>query len=476
MKSLKFPLALAALALASCASTVKPYDYSATTNATDEIARLDSEMATALSHQVNVLSPKHYADARKKLDEAKKDSQNRKSNATVLEDLGYAKSHLDAANEVAPRVEAALPEVCKARSDALSAEAVRLRNADLIDADQEFKKTAQDFESGTPTVSVEKRGDLQKKYLDVELAAIKINYLDQPKALIEAAKKMGAKKYGESTLASAEAKYQAAERTIESDRHNSIAIAQATNDATNEAKRAIEITRMAKGVKAQSPEETAIAMEAKRNEAARAAAIAERDSALKTDQLQGAHATIQGQKAVITATDAANAELEREKRFNTSFESARAMFTDSEADVYRQGDNLIVRLKSMRFPTNSAELPDSSYDVLKKVKDVITSMDADHISVEGHTDSIGTPAKNLALSNRRAETVAKYFIAEQSLPADRVSWKGFGDTRPLVSNKTANGRAQNRRVDVVITAAKPEKVPSSLSSATRAEPATTTQE
>ncbi len=462
-------LAIAALVLSACASSGKKYDYPPTTNATAEIDNLESQMSTALRGQVNVLSPNHYAEARKKLDEAKKENQDRKSNADVLDDLGYAKANLDAANEVAPRVESALPEVTKAREDALAADAVRLRNADLIDADSAFKKTSADFEKGNPTVSLKDRGNLQKKYMDVEVAALKANYLGESKALIEAAKKMDAKKYASTTLASAEAKYQDAERTIETDRHNSTAIAQTANAAATEAKRAVEITRLAKGVKNESPEEAAIAMEAKRNEAARNAAEAERNAA----RLSTARETIRDKNSEISAINADNSQLTGEKRFNEAFKTAQNSFSADEAEVYRQGDNLVVRLKGMPFPSGRSELPDSSFVVLNKVKDVIATLGAEKVVVEGHTDAAGSKTKNQALSQKRADAVAKYFVAEKAVPSEQIEAKGYGDTRPLASNKSKDGRAQNRRVDIIISPEKPasnaksETTPSSASSATR---------
>jgi len=474
MKTHLSVLAVSLAVLAACASSsVKKYDYPATTNATEEIRNLESEMTTAVHNQVDVLAPNHFAAAREKLDDAKKESQNRESNADILEDLGYAKAHLDAANASAPRAEAAMPEVLKARNDALAAEAVRLRNADLIDADQALKKTTEDFENGTPTVSVEKRGELQRKYLDVELAATKVNYLDQARALLEAAKKMGAEKYAEKTYDSAKAKYQAAARTIESDRHNTAAIVRASDEATVEAKHAIEITRLAKGMKEESPEEAAIALDAKRNEAARNAAMAERNA----DRLANARDTIRDKNSEIAATDAERARLAKEARFNQAFETARASFSPDEAEVYRQGDNLVVRLKSMKFPVGRAELPASSFAVLDKVNNVITTLGAEKVVVEGHTDATGSHAKNQTLSEKRADAVAKYFVAEDALPQDKIDAKGFGDSKPLASNKTAQGRAQNRRVDIVISAANPtmantnsseDRTSSSMSSATRA--------
>ncbi len=70
--------------------------------------------------------------------------------------------------------------------------------------------------------------------------------------------------------------------------------------------------------------------------------------------------------------------------------------------------------------------------------------------VEGHTDSVGNDTMNLALSERRANSVRDYLLASTILPGSQVRALGYGETRPVANNETAEGRAMNRRIDVVI--------------------------
>ena len=70
------------------------------------------------------------------------------------------------------------------------------------------------------------------------------------------------------------------------------------------------------------------------------------------------------------------------------------------------------------------------------------------VVVEGHTDSIGSDAYNMKLSQRRAATVRDYMV-ENGISPSRIKTEAFGKTKPIASNKTAAGRAQNRRVDIV---------------------------
>ena len=70
--------------------------------------------------------------------------------------------------------------------------------------------------------------------------------------------------------------------------------------------------------------------------------------------------------------------------------------------------------------------------------------------VEGHTDSTGSPGKNQELSQERAQAVASYFQSN-GMESGKVEAVGYGFKKPLTSNKTKAGRAQNRRVDIIIT-------------------------
>ena len=80
----------------------------------------------------------------------------------------------------------------------------------------------------------------------------------------------------------------------------------------------------------------------------------------------------------------------------------------------------------------------------------LAGIDVEVIIATGHTDSIGTEAYNQKLSMRRAEAVKAYLVGK-GIPGERISIDGKGETQPVADNKTKEGRAQNRRVEVEIT-------------------------
>jgi outer membrane protein OmpA-like peptidoglycan-associated protein len=72
------------------------------------------------------------------------------------------------------------------------------------------------------------------------------------------------------------------------------------------------------------------------------------------------------------------------------------------------------------------------------------------IFIEGHTDSYGSDETNMRLSQQRAEAVSNYLSSELGVPSFRMSAVGYGETRPIANNETAQGRERNRRIDVRI--------------------------
>jgi outer membrane protein OmpA-like peptidoglycan-associated protein len=111
---------------------------------------------------------------------------------------------------------------------------------------------------------------------------------------------------------------------------------------------------------------------------------------------------------------------------------------------------LIVTLSSALFDTGKSVLKPGAKATLGRIaKQLQTNPDL-RISVEGHTDNIGGVAMNQTLSEKRAEAVRAYLVS-QGVPADRITAVGHGEEQPVASNKTAAGRQQNRRVELIIT-------------------------
>ena len=118
--------------------------------------------------------------------------------------------------------------------------------------------------------------------------------------------------------------------------------------------------------------------------------------------------------------------------------------------VTRVGDDIILNMpENITFDSGRAEIKPNSYDVLNSVSLVLNEFDRSIVDVYGHTDNVGSDEANFDLSIKRAEAVANY-LAGQRVNPRRLSLQGFGETRPVASNGTPDGRAQNRRVEIKI--------------------------
>ncbi|SMC96500.1 OmpA family protein [Pedobacter africanus] len=112
------------------------------------------------------------------------------------------------------------------------------------------------------------------------------------------------------------------------------------------------------------------------------------------------------------------------------------------------GKNMV--LKNIFFNTNEYQLLPASVTELTTLAQLLTNNATLHIEVQGHTDNVGNNLQNEKLSLQRARSVYDYLIANKIAP-ERLTFKGYGETKPVVSNDTEAGRKQNRRTSFVVT-------------------------
>ena len=104
-------------------------------------------------------------------------------------------------------------------------------------------------------------------------------------------------------------------------------------------------------------------------------------------------------------------------------------------------------LRSVHFDFDKSTIRPDAAPVLNEAVATLKAEGGIAVIVEGHTDSVGTDAYNQKLSHRRADAVRQYLV-KHGIPANRITTEGFGESRPVASNDTADGRAQNRRVEL----------------------------
>ncbi|MBL9104228.1 MAG: DUF4398 and OmpA-like domain-containing protein [Myxococcales bacterium] len=182
-------------------------------------------------------------------------------------------------------------------------------------------------------------------------------------------------------------------------------------------------------------------------EAARAAGAAKTKA-----ELEQTKAALADQQAQNQQTSAA-LEAEKKQREEAERRAAQANADLARIAAVKQEDRgtVITLSGSVLFASNKYELLPAAQAKLNQVADALLQNDPDStFVVEGHTDSQGKAALNQTLSENRARAVRDYLVSH-GVAADRITSQGYGPTRPVADNTSAEGRANNRRVEIVIS-------------------------
>jgi outer membrane protein OmpA-like peptidoglycan-associated protein len=232
--------------------------------------------------------------------------------------------------------------------------------------------------------------------------------------------------------------------------------AKARQDAIDEANRrkAAEDARV-QAEKARAQAQAAQA-DAERMKAEAEKARLEAEAARKDADAARAAAEQQKQALAVEA-DKARKAAEESDRLRQEAEKEKA---DLRAQLLQQlnavlatrdtARGLIASMSDVLFKTGSFELLSGARERLAKVSGIVIAHPGLHLEVEGHTDAVGSDEYNQKLSENRAGAVRDYLVS-QGIPADAIVSRGLGKTQPVASNDTAEGRQQNRRVELVLS-------------------------
>ena len=273
------------------------------------------------------------------------------------------------------------------------------------------------------------------------------------RAAVEAAAK-------EATETAEEARLMAVKQKAEDEAQAAAAAreAKARADAEAEAKRRTEAeTARAQAEAARAEAEKAKAEALKMKQEAEAAA---QEAARQKAEAEKATAEAVAQQQVLAAeTDkarqaAAQSESLRQKAEDEKQE-LRARLLQQLNSILATRDSargLVANMSDVLFRSGSFELLPGARERLAKVSGIVLAYPSLHVAIEGHTDSIGTDDYNQQLSERRAQAVRDYFV-QQGINSAAVEAHGYGKSEPIASNDTADGRQQNRRVELILSGA-----------------------
>ncbi len=451
-------------------------------NPSDQIESLNAELTTARLNELHLLAPESFAAAVAAHRQAQKGLAEGAGVAAILKQVAIGRAQLDRARERAKVTETILAEPLEARRLALKAGAIEF-GRDYLDVEDQLVELTTGVENERLDWASKRSGEVTARFKDLELRAIKRNAIGEARRLLNEAEKTNADDIAPATFAQARQTLQETESYIDKNRYQSETIAAKAEQALFQAQRLWQISDQSRKLKEMRPEQAALWIEELLARPAGQLGIRdlrnlpfdEQSTILKASisdlqegkeaqrsQIEEARqqiASLEGQtreeqaekELYIWEQKAAKEKLERERRFQQLFNEVQALFGHEEAEVYKQGNHLVIRLRSIRFPVGQSVILPDNYPLLGKVRRAIQTFGEPAVTIEGHTDSTGTDQANASLSQSRAEAVRQFFVANGALPGERVIAVGYGSRRPLAPNTTAEGRAINRRIDVIIT-------------------------
>lgn len=478
------------LALSACAPTldVKPIDLSA--NPSDQVKTLKESLDTARKDEVPLFAPTWFERADNSVSEASKMRSTGGQIESILQAVARGKAELEQAQRFAGIARKELTGPYQARQDAIASGAPELYGEDFAAAERGFRGLAQDIENENLSSARRDAKDVIERYRALELRAIKQHTLGEARRLIESASREGAKRYAPRTLKEAEQSLAATDQYITANPKATREIQAKAADTLRHAQHLQVVLKQVKDWERASVEDRVLFVDShlakidtvvsKGEEARPVQSIADRFNDLEKrarvlvdnqeflnaelnrvqmERRQEVAEALQREsefQSKLAKTSAEEqrvaAQLKAEKEFQARFDRIRQLFTKDEAEVYRQGDDVLIRLKGLNFEIGKAYISPDHYPLLTKVLQASRIIDTNKIVVEGHTDTTGTPAVNQVLSKERAEAVKAYVVNNGGLSTELITAIGFGPDKPIAANTTADGRRLNRRTDVILSA------------------------
>jgi len=371
----------------------------------------------------------------------------------------------------------------QARQAAITAGAATLAEELLADGEEALTNALRYSENGNPEKAAARFQEAWQLFNSAELTAIQNRILAETRAELATARKQRAKKYAPITLARAERLAKETLAMLTADRENTQAAEVLADSAAATARLAQRICKIAKPKPAvedllldhvrglwQLQSAANIPQQADQNNTdATAALVAEIGRLRGAEQQLGSdladsrnYAAALEEEIRLLDQQLGGASEERRElvmqlevaaRAQEQLQQAKQLFSPEEATVFEQSGVIVARLIGLNFGSGSAELGADADVLFTKIRRLVSIFPGARIGIEGHTDAKGGDRLNQKLSQNRAQAVMNRIIQDSAIAPDRITATGFGETRPIANNETAEGRAQNRRIDLLITPA-----------------------
>ena len=408
--------------------------------AINEVASMESQL---IKNQVDLQAPNLFFEGAEHLDEAQEDFKDGDEASEVLEEASYAKAYFLKARAKSQKLR---PQntLLKARMDAVSQQHSQnqMLTEKLYELDEEWREASDNF---SKELTASEFSRLQKSYIDLEIAFVQHRELSSARIQLEKAENKDMDDEAPTTYNRLKREIMAAENMISANVKAPASYLISVRRAKSASKLMADVMAEFDKRGSDTSENVILALVAKNRK------ITTLNKSMDELELEMINAEVDAMaiggelKHKNEKLNNYQAELDYQNAMNT----VKNQFNDDQVSVFRQGDALVIRMKNIKFNVGSSEIPQSALSSLDQVKSIVERFAAPSVIVQGHTDATGPNKLNKKLSEKRAQSVAKY-LSGDSLPDTNFKSVGYGETKPIVSNNTKDGRAKNRRVDIVI--------------------------
>jgi len=453
-----------------------------------DAAALAAALDKARSEHVDALAPTNFAAAVEAQQAAVKDAAKGRNADKVRARVQEGDAALRRATTAAAAARQLLGSVIKAREDALAAEAPKFAGQSWQKADERFREAMKENEKNDTKNAQRRAAEAEVLLREAELIAIKGGILDEARALIAQADEAKVGKLAPRSLQAAKRYLAQADQELQRNRYEVSEPRKLAAQARYEARHATYLAQLIervlkeegddqagveglilsweeplkkiatemelsaqfdKGMQAPMQEITEHASQQAQEGGRLKQELADRD-----DQLASLSTQLKKLESRLGGVSEERVALQRrvdvQERMRSSVAALEASFTPDEARVVRQGDDVVLSLLGIKFPSGRSTIDAGSAALMKKVQQGLALFPGASISVEGHTDANGSDSTNLILSQDRADAVRQYLVSNFRYDPEKISSVGYGEARPVATNETAAGRARNRRIDLVI--------------------------
>ena len=471
MKNYKLLTLGLALSMYGCATNEKMTSISPDMQASMDT--LDSRIESKKTVGHNLLSPNQFRESKKAYEDAMNAAKSGATMAEVKKFVDDGMMHLDMLEKNVELSKVHIKEVLDARQEAFNEGAYGLDS--FKEAEDELKDLAENIEEKDINEALEDKDAVKSLFVAAEIEAIQTRELKIANENLKRADKYDGADNFDKEMSDLKKDIESSKTLISRYKDSPEKYMSSVDKAIMKSKKLVALSMTASWIENNSTRDVTMKLSNDLNDISSPLAAENINDLAYSDKVSFIKAQtkyVPFLRSELTKTQVANlnkkmrlanlesknqnlnSELTQSKEFKAKLAKIRQKFSNDEAEVFMQGDKVIIRLVGLNFAVGKSEVPSNSKNILNKVAESIKDLNSREIEIQGHTDSTGGALMNEKLSEKRAISVNKFLKSKSELSNLETQVVGYGFRKPVNQNKSESGRLQNRRVDIVIDSAR----------------------